>query len=143
MKIQDSTSSFVINYDGFIPVLIEAIKEQNNEISSLKSELEDLKINSTLQTQIGSKSSEHILYQNAPNPFSEETTIKYFLSSNVKSAMLNIYDIQGTQVKSYQLHNLGESEIKINESELNSGMYLYALIADGKEIDIKRIILTD
>lgn len=105
--------------------------------------MEDLKLNTSLQTQIGSKTSQHILYQNAPNPFSEETTIKYFLSSNVKSAKLNVYDMQGTQVKGYQLHNFGESEIKINASELNSGMYLYALIADGQEIDVKRMILTD
>lgn len=142
-EVEDSTSSFAINYDGFIPVLIEAMKEQNKEISSLKSELEDLKLNTSLHTQIGSKTSEHILYQNVPNPFGEETTIKYFLSSKVESAMLNIYDMQGIQVKSCQLHNLGESEIKINASELNSGMYLYALIVDGQEIDVKRMILTD
>jgi hypothetical protein len=139
----DSLNIYGIDYDGFIPVLIEAFKEQQTEIANLKSEIEDIKLSSSLETQIGSKTSEHILYQNLPNPFSEVTTIKYFLSTDVKLAMLNIYDMQGAQVKSYQLQVLGESEIKINASELDSGMYLYALIADGQEVDVKRMILTD
>jgi hypothetical protein len=31
----------------------------------------------------------------------------------------------------------------ISGSEFSAGIYLYALIADGKEIDMKRMILTE
>jgi len=33
--------------------------------------------------------------------------------------------------------------ITIKGSELNPGMYLYTLIVDGKEVDTKRMILTE
>lgn len=140
----DSISFLAINYDGLIPVLIEAIKEQQNSINNLKHELDDLKQNSNSQGSIEIKPVEHILYQNEPNPFREETTIKYYLSSDVKYAMVNIYDMQGTQIRSFKLHNaMGKSEIKVDASSLKSGIYFYALIVDDKEIDMKRMMLTD
>ena len=88
-------------------------------------------------------SSEAILYQNNPNPFTEDTEIKYFLPENVKSAMLYIYNMQGNRIKSIPLHNRGEANETIYGSELPAGMYIYALITDGKEIDTKRMFLTD
>lgn len=52
--------------------------------------------------------------------------------------------MQGTQIKSFKLPNtIGESEIKIDASNLNFGIYFYALIVNGKEIDIKRMMITD
>lgn len=38
--------------------------------------------------------------------------------------------------------NRGEASITIDGGSLNAGMYLYALIADGKVVDTKRMILT-
>ena len=46
------------------------------------------------------------------------------------------------QLKSYPLVQRGKGNVTINGSELTAGMYLYALIADGKVIDTKRMILT-
>ncbi|HOV83733.1 MAG TPA: hypothetical protein PLE52_02795 [Paludibacteraceae bacterium] len=45
-------------------------------------------------------------------------------------------------LKSYSIKEKEKSNITIQGSELNAGMYLYALIADGKVIDTKRMILT-
>ena len=42
-ETKDSISSLAINYDGLIPVLIEAIKEQQTTIEGLKSEIEKLR----------------------------------------------------------------------------------------------------
>jgi hypothetical protein len=36
----------------------------------------------------------------------------------------------------------GKGEVIIQGSELKSGLYIYSLIVDGKEIDSKRMILT-
>jgi len=33
-------------------------------------------------------------------------------------------------------------KLTISGSELNAGMYFYSLIADGKEVDTKKMILT-
>jgi hypothetical protein len=35
------------------------------------------------------------------------------------------------------------SHATIKGSELRAGMYLYALIADGQEVDVKQMILTE
>jgi hypothetical protein len=37
----------------------------------------------------------------------------------------------------------GESSQLISGSEFEPGIYLYALIVDGQEVDVKRMILTE
>ncbi|MDR1370842.1 MAG: hypothetical protein LBJ72_12070 [Dysgonamonadaceae bacterium] len=37
---------------------------------------------------------------------------------------------------------VGDQTLTISGSELRAGTYLYALIADGKKVDTKRMILT-
>ena len=36
-----------------------------------------------------------------------------------------------------------ENYFTINGSELQPGLYIYTLVADGKEVDTKRMILTE
>ena len=73
----------------------------------------------------------------------EITKIEYSLNEDVQSAMLNIYDMNGTQPKSIPLHLKGYSNITVSGGEFKAGMYMYSLIADGKIIDTKRMILTN
>lgn len=83
-----------------------------------------------------------ILEQNNPNPFNTSTIIGYYLPNSITSASIFIYDMNGVQLKSYLINVRGKGNITIQGSEFNAGMYLYALIADGKVIDTKRMILT-
>ena len=83
-----------------------------------------------------------VLDQNTPNPFNQSTTIGYYLPTTINNAAIYVYDMNGVQLKSYNITERGKKNIIINGSEFNAGMYLYALIADGKVIDTKRMILT-
>lgn len=83
------------------------------------------------------------LEQNAPNPFSEKTIIRFSLADEVKSATLFIYDMSGKQLRSYNLHERGDSLVNIVGGELDAGMYMYSLIADGLLIGTKQMILTE
>lgn len=83
------------------------------------------------------------LFQNIPNPFNESTSIKMFIPESVKNATLNIYNLQGNQLKSYLIHNRKHCEYVINAFEYSSGIYLYTLIMDGMGLDTKKMILTD
>ena len=56
---------------------------------------------------------------------------------------LCIYDLQGKQIKQILIARRGEGSQMISGSELTAGMYLYTLIADGNEVDTKRMILTN
>ena len=84
-----------------------------------------------------------VLYQNTPNPFSQATSIRYYLPETVATASLCIYDMQGKQLQQITLTQRGEGTEQISASLLAPGMYLYALIADGQEVDVKRMILTE
>lgn len=81
--------------------------------------------------------------ENTPNPFNMSTNIKYYVPETVTSAYLCIYDMQGKQLKRIPLGQWGERTELISASQLAPGMYLYALIADGQEVDVKRMILTE
>ena len=61
----------------------------------------------------------------------------------VQNAMLNIYNMNGTQLKSIDIQQTGSGSITINGSEFGAGMYMYALIVDGNIIDTKNMVLTE
>jgi len=135
-------------YPEMVAVLIEAMKEQQLQIEALQAEvLKSVVLRSATDETETPKTIDPIiaqckLYQNAPNPFSQNTQIKYSVSEGVKKALLCIYDLQGSQIKQISITERGEGSQTISGSELSAGMYLYALIANGKEVDVKRMILT-
>ncbi len=149
LVIEDEEGYLAINYTGVIPLLVEAYKNLQTQVEYLENRISDccqesnLKSASLLSGNEENLSTENTLYQNTPNPFSLSTTIRYSLSKNVNNAMIYIYNMNGTQLKSIELHQIGEGSIQINGGEFNAGMYLYSLIADGQLIDTKRMILTD
>ncbi len=86
---------------------------------------------------------EAVLYQNTPNPFSKQTEIKYSIPSNVNSAYIYIFDMQGKLIDNMKINSFGEGFINIDGYQYDPGMYLYSLIIDGVEVDTKRMILTN
>jgi len=64
------------------------------------------------------------------------------LPEHVGYATVMIYNLEGKQLKAIQVPDRGDVEVKISASELSAGMYLYSLIADGKVVDTKRMVLT-
>lgn len=141
--VYDSISkSYGVNYVSLIPLVIQALKEQQKMIEDLQGRLSknNLKIGSMVTDDANAIAS---LEQNFPNPFSQSTKIGYYLPGAVTNAVLYIYNMNGNQVKSIPVSQSGSGSITINGYELQPGMYFYTLIADGKEIDTKRMILTD
>ncbi|NOY37155.1 MAG: T9SS type A sorting domain-containing protein [Chlorobi bacterium] len=86
--------------------------------------------------------SESGLFQNAPNPFQNDTEIKYKLAFDVQEAVLYVYDLQGKEIKSYRLTGNGLGNVIIKGNELEPGMYIYSLVVDKQLIDTKRMIIT-
>jgi hypothetical protein len=85
--------------------------------------------------------SKNVLYQNTPNPFKEQTTIRFSLADDAQSASICIFDMTGKMLKSLPVSS-GDSSVSIAGWELGEGMFLYTLIVNGKEIDTKRMIIT-
>ncbi|HKK41281.1 MAG TPA: tail fiber domain-containing protein [Bacteroidales bacterium] len=138
-----------ISYIELIPILIDAVQSQQNELDELKSlfaglsEAKKESVNFTTEDNPVTVIKDASLFQNIPNPFDENTIIKYSIPDNASNAMINVYDLQGSQVKSYNIQNAGDGEVLIPASELKPGLFVYNLIVDGTEVSSKRMILTD
>lgn len=148
----------MLNYDGFIPFLILAIQEQQAQIETLQAiafaqEKEIVSLNETIANCCGTVTPKStnidnngfinaVLFQNAPNPFTETTIIKYVIPEPFESARIIIHNLNGVEIKSFTITESGEGNITINGAELNPGMYLYTLIVGNEIIDTKRMILT-
>ena len=146
-----------VNYTAMIPLLVEAIKEQQLQIAEQQlhiAELQQLIANIgqeeieeksiKIQNNANTKKNSSVnatLYQNTPNPFSTETEIRYYVPNNAGQASLLIFDMQGAMKKQMQITAKGDASITISAMELPAGMYIYSLIVDGIEIDCKKMIL--
>jgi hypothetical protein len=51
--------------------------------------------------------------------------------------------MNGVEIKSYNITQKGKGSLTIDGYSLATGMYLYTLICDGREIATKKMILTN
>ena len=85
---------------------------------------------------------EYRLFQNYPNPFNASTKIAYDLVS-AANVTLMVYDVLGKElgILVNEVKNSGRHEVDFNASNLPSGVYLYSLHVDGKQIGVRRMTL--
>ncbi len=76
-----------------------------------------------------------VFSQNAPNPFNDFTIVKYDLKGN--DGRILVTDAAGRQVNEYLL-NASQGEVEIG-SNLQSGLYFYSLMVDGRVVTTKRL----
>ncbi len=82
-----------------------------------------------------------LLLQNYPNPFNPVTKINYELAiTNYGSAAIVVYNGIGQEVWNKAI-TAESSSIEFDASNLNSGVYYYSLVIDGKKMDTKSMIL--
>jgi hypothetical protein len=82
------------------------------------------------------------LEQNIPNPFHENTTIKYYLPRDMRTASIIITDLSGVQMKQFDLSGgQGFGQVLISGGAFAAGTYIYTLTVDGKVVDSKRMVL--
>jgi len=161
---EDSAGYLYVDYIGLIPVIIEALKEQQLTIDAQSKKIKELENKKYFTDPRGNQkkafspnsvdeteelmeeetiTTNAFLYQNTPNPFSNETEIKYFVPENAENAVLYVFSLNGNMLLSKPLTQTGNGSIIISNSELSAGMYVYTLTIDGVEVDSKRMILTN
>ena len=131
-----------VSYTELVPVLIRAIQELKAELDEAKTGGRIMEDDTTPSDAPGMRLMQTELFQNMPNPFNEKTEIPCTIAEDVKRATLYVYDMSGKQLSEYPIDGRGKTAITIEGGSLDAGMYLYSLIADGKVIDTKRMILT-
>ena len=81
------------------------------------------------------------LYQNTPNPFTEETTIEFSLPS-ASNATLSVHDVTGKLIHSTTgSFDKGNNYITVSTSELTSSGVMYYTISSDKFTDTKRMVV--
>ncbi len=85
---------------------------------------------------------EFSLHQNYPNPFNPTTKISFELAKS-GNAELSVFDIRGVRVKTLinKMMSAGSHVVDFNASDLSSGVYLYSLNVDGKQMGVRRMTL--
>ena len=140
---EDSEGNLSLDYTGFIPILVDAVQHLQATVEEQAQIIEALRNpgsetdNGDAETVVAS------LSQNRPNPFRDTTVINCVIPEQTSDAFLCIYDLNGNQKMRINIADRGEVSITIEGNRLTAGMYIYTLIADGIEIDSKRMILTD
>ncbi|MFA6152642.1 MAG: hypothetical protein WC716_15060 [Chitinophagaceae bacterium] len=141
----DSSESMMIQK------LEESVKEQQLQIQSQQKQIDDLM--AAVKTLTESKKNEEltkidialssndaiVLNQNIPNPCDKYTYIGFSIPASVQSATINFSTMDGKMIKSISIKERGKGMINIQTTDLTSGIYLYTLIADGRQIDSKKM----
>lgn len=131
-----------INYIEIIPLLIGTIQELTLKVDELSTAQSKSIIKDEDNTKADNVLLNAFLFQNNPNPFTDNTEIRCIIPNEVTKADLYIYDMNGHQIESITISQRGNMSLIIQGGSLDAGMYLYSLITDGIVVDTKRMILT-
>lgn len=147
---EDEEGMLSIDYNGFIPLVVDALKDLKAQVAEQQEIIKTLTSTSNRQLknqQAGMSELDNAesitLSQNKPNPFRSSTEISCYLPESVGSAFICIYDLNGRQQQQINIEGRGDVTVTISGNTLAPGMYIYSLIADGQEADTKRMILTE
>lgn len=162
---EDEQGLLGVTYQSLIPLLvehqkelqtqndqlveeIEEVKEANEQLAAEMAEIKALlkkiaKDGSVKMVELENTNTKEILRQNAPNPFSESTTIEYDLPENCAGANLLIQDSSGKLIKSVENLKTGVGRIEVQAHALTPGMYRYTIVCQGKTLATKSMIIVE
>ncbi len=99
--------------------------------------------NVKLQFSGGENAGEFVLYQNKPNPFSQETVIGFYLPKP-SPASLTVLDVSGRLVKELKGNfNEGYHEFRLNRQDLPASGIFYYRLGTPTDSAVKMMMLTD
>jgi hypothetical protein len=161
--VGDDTTISTIDPSGVALLAIQALSKENDDLKKengdQQKQIDDLKnmvldmqqslsqccmsYQSSLESKNSSTTSDAPrLDQNVPNPFDQETTIQFYLPSQILSAQIIVSDLSGQELKSFEVNSSGINHVTIHNGEFAAGTYQYSLLIDGKIIDTKQMVLT-
>lgn len=147
-----------LNYIGLIPVLIQAVKEQQVLLQKQQQEIDILKRkisekNGFSETQINTSrnsknNSEYLsgseilsrMEQNFPNPANQSTVIRYNISEKCKKAEIVLYRYSDQKIV-YELTPGKEGLLNIDTYNMPTGEYVYELWVDNARAEAKKMII--
>lgn len=141
---------YSVNYIAIIPVLTQAIKEQQATIKELENKVEALAEKASTKGSFDEENPKQreeintgaVLFQNTPNPLNNVTFIDYYLPATTQSAFIKVIDNNGKLVKAFPVNQTGYGQLELDCTNLQSGTYHYTLIVDKQIIETKTMVVT-
>jgi hypothetical protein len=101
-----------------------------------------LDLNSFLPVSVDTINQVRTDLYNHPNPFNPSTTISFSLSTEQKeNAEIQVYNTKGQKVDVLSIDSVQDDSVVWNAKRFASGVYFYKLVADGKEVDTRKMLL--
>lgn len=128
--------------DKQIKALTEELVKTNQRIDAL---LESLgKKEPVVSPESGNLSATEVakLYQNVPNPFSNSTTIKFFIPAQAKTATIEVYDVATNKaITTYNVAGIkGDGQVEYTAQGAIPNTLVYKLIINDVVVDQKKMI---
>lgn len=155
-NVKPSEKFKALNYTELIPIIIKGMQEQQaiidkqqQQINQQQQHIEQLEqlvervignsnTSSSNTVSIGSAA----LLQNVPNPYTNSTTISYYLPAKISSAQIIVTDNSGKVLKQINISGQGKGSVNIDAAALAAGTYNYSLWIGKKLIDTRQMVLT-
>jgi trimeric autotransporter adhesin len=138
LVIQSENGELSMNYIGLIPVLIEAMKEQQTQINDLKSRISE---NFKAQNQDLIELTNTKIISVSPNPSNDRIAVSFNVEKSVQSAKLQVHDLNGNVISSLNINDRENNITRtLQKDNFGKGIYIVSLVINGKSIDTKKII---
>ena len=148
LVMEDATGYHAVNYQGLVPVLVEAIKEQHAVIAEKETRIAALEDRlARIEAALGLAADRQPVVEKtaavtatvSPNPTSGLVTVRLSNTASAKSITVRILDSAGREVASRSA--VGEGSIQFDLSQFPVGMYVAQVVADGKVLSADKVQL--
>ena len=146
-----------LRYAEFVVPLVKAVQELNAKAEAQQKLIDALlnakPANPATETGSDQRQEQSIvltgmnnayLGQNSPNPFSDETSIDYYIPESLfcdnGSCHIIFYDHLGRTIQETTVLKSGYGKINVGTRNLVDGVFTYKLLVNGEVIDVKKMV---
>lgn len=152
-----------VNYNAFFGLLTQGVKELDVNIKQSATEIDRLKTENAQLTTVVNELKNRLdaleqkgannnliikpteqakIIQYAPNPFTENTNIVYFIPQSASNASMVIRATEtAKEVLNFNINHKGNGNVIVSANTLKSGNYNCELYVDGVLVDAVKMIL--
>ena len=144
-EVINTEDALTVDPNAFTYMLINAVKEQQQELVYQRNEIEKLKqliLSLDLSGLSFDLEEEEYLSQNSPNPFTSNTTIDIQLPDNMGGdVFLIVTDMTGRVLQNIDIET-NSTKIDLNMDGYPSGTYNYTLFSDKGTLGTKQFVIS-
>ncbi len=148
LVMEDATGYHAVNYQGLVPVLVEAIKEQHEVIAEKETRIAALEDRlARIEAALGlatdrqpvAEKTAAVAVTVSPNPTTGLVTVGLTNTTSAKSVTVRILDGAGREVASRKV--AGEGSFQFDLSQSPAGVYVAQVVVDGKVLSVNKVQL--